>query len=442
MARKIFISFLGGSVYHPCKYTKGSYTSEPMIYIQKATLEYLMSKETWEDGSKVYILLTEGAEKANWVDNGVNLYNGQQKEQIGLQTELNNMHGSFDIIPIKNIPEGKDEGDIWKLFKRMYEEIELEPGDDLYLDVTHGFRYLPMLMLSFSKYVEFLKQVHIKSVTYGNFESTLEVKPIMDFLPIVSLQDWTYAAGQFVDNGIVKNLVELSEKELNPILRDAKGGNKAASELKTFISLLSKVVDDLNTCRGINIVKSEKVSKLKKLSINTDNSIIEPLNPVLGKIKESFSNFDTNENVMNGFAACKWCLDNHMYQQAATILHENLVTYICCNLGFDWTVEYEREHVNIAFDVTYANISQEQWNLKLRKNSTEEDKYIRINNIKRVIENKSFSLLITDYNQMRDLRNDYNHSGIRPNPRKSQDIKSKIGEILDSVMLKIKKHVN
>ena len=234
-----------------------------------------------------------------------------------------------------------------------------------------------MLILVLGNYAKFLRNVTVKSITYGNFEISKRGKEpgkIVDLLPLSQLQDWTFAAGQYLDSGNVNKLIELSDCELRPILAIAKGSNKDATNLKQFVKLLKTVIEERQTCRGISIVKSENFKKLEEVSKLLKTTIIEPLNPVIDKIKESFVPFDVNVNVSNGFAAAQWCYDNALYQQAATILHENMVTAICMQENLNWTNEADRSVVNIAFMVTIDKLEEKDWNLGLKADVSEVEK--------------------------------------------------------------------
>jgi hypothetical protein len=70
MSRKVFISFLGSTNYGECYYTKDSFISPKVRFIQEATLRYITQHEEWTENDAIYILLTRGAEEKNWNDNG------------------------------------------------------------------------------------------------------------------------------------------------------------------------------------------------------------------------------------------------------------------------------------------------------------------------------------------------------------------------------------
>jgi len=66
---------------------------------------------------------------------------------------------------IKEIPDGKDTDEIWEIFDIIYNA--LEEDDNIYIDITHSFRYLPMLLLVLLNYAKYLKNIKIKQITYG-----------------------------------------------------------------------------------------------------------------------------------------------------------------------------------------------------------------------------------------------------------------------------------
>ena len=79
--------------------------------------------------------------------------------------------------------------EIWDNFETIYRE--LQEHDEIYFDITHSFRYLPMLLMILLSYSEFLKKTKVMSVTYGNYEMSKKndgFAPIMDLMPLVLLK--------------------------------------------------------------------------------------------------------------------------------------------------------------------------------------------------------------------------------------------------------------
>lgn len=430
MARKVFISFLGETNYGKCDYQKdGISYGGKLRFIQEATLNCLNATNEWTKDDIAYILLTKGAEEKNWSDNGQTKYGSDEKIiQSGLQTQLQQMNLPFSVEPIKDIPEGNDEREIWIIFQKIFDHIQ--DNDKLYFDMTHGYRYLPMLFLVLSNYAKFLKKITVESITYGNYEiSEKGTKPglIVDLLPLTALQDWTYAAGQYLDSGNVERLETLCNQELKPILADSKGKNQDAQIMNGFIKALREVISERQTCRGMSIITSKNFAKLKAYSDKIKTTLIPPMNPVFEKIKHSLVYFDEQENVKNGFSAAVWCYQNGLFQQAATILQEFVISFFCLRHNIKIDDEEIREAVNSAFNIKFNGISEKDWR------GTEEQK-IKIREIlgDELLYNHN---LVNYFNNLTEVRNDFNHSGMRSKrtPLSAVKIKDNIKKCIEGI---------
>ena len=136
-------------------------------------MDYLQKLESWSENDVAYFLLTDGAKSSNWLDDGHRDYNTKEIiKQSGLETCLKKKVYPFELKTIEQLPEGKNEEELFKLFRIIFEV--LEPRDSLYFDVTHGFRSLPMLTLVLINYAKFLKSIEVKSITYGNYGVTTD----------------------------------------------------------------------------------------------------------------------------------------------------------------------------------------------------------------------------------------------------------------------------
>jgi len=198
MSRRVFITVLGTNNYAPCHYVGRKngqvIKSDEICFVQEATLRLIEAKN-WDSSDIGYVLLTNVSKMTNWLDNGhVDWKTKMPIESYGLKSILNAMNLPFNINPL-DIPDGKNEDEIWTIFHDLFGN--LEEGDDLYFDLTHGFRYLPMLVLVFGNYAKFLKNVKIAHISYGNYEARnidSNEAPIVDLLSLSILQDWTSAA--------------------------------------------------------------------------------------------------------------------------------------------------------------------------------------------------------------------------------------------------------
>lgn len=434
MGRKVFISVLGTGFYEKCKYTSNGFCSEEIRFVQEATLLQI-GAHYWSKNDTAIILLTEKATSTNW---DLKIVERKRHKVATFEPYENLQSRTLKLnLPIEiqalDIPDGKNEEEMWQIFNLLFSKIEEE--DELYFDLTHSFRYLPMLVLVFGNYVKFLKNVKVVHISYGNYEArNLETNeaPIIDLLSISALQDWTFASANYLENGNVKKLVELCNTELKPILIETKGKDQNVKNLQRFVSSLDKVIAERVNCRGINIVTSENFKILKQTSDKLTNTFIEPLNPIFDRIKESFVDFDENENVMNGFAAVKWCLDFGLYQQAATILIENIITFVCCKNCLNWRIEAERLLVNCAFKVKDSTMPEDTWKVS----NKEIDAMTRqdlVEKVKNIIHSFEVELLHKLFVSLSELRNDFNHAGIRNNPMSADALKKNLIERYNSI---------
>lgn len=364
MARKVFIAVLGTGNYGVCQYKKGKFESSPTRFIQQATLEYLQKQASWaeveikEDGQKetferhAFILLTEAARTKNW--------NAQDENRTppydGLEKVLEDMSLNFPIQTI-DIKNGRNEEEMWDIFNALYEE--LKPGDQLFFDLTHGFRYLPMLVLVLGNYAKFLKGISVRHISYGNFEAmdkSTNMAPLMDILPLTILQDWTFAAADLIRNGNIQRLQELTKSTaLMPVLR-AKGKanfEKRAAEqpLTGYVEELQEFLKDMKLCLAPRIIKGKSIESVNDYYLlvkSQDKEYIAPLPPIIDQIQDTLSEFkvatiDKPVRYHNGYQAALWCFEHQLYQQAFTILDESITTHFCDYLGMDKQIYSQRK---------------------------------------------------------------------------------------------------
>ena len=420
MSRKVFLSFLGGGTYRPCTYTRDGLKFEDEQFIQVATLKYLMSKELWCENDVAYIFLTQGAHEANWVDEGITL--GDRKPKVGavgLEHRLKELNPPFPIHPVFGVKDGNDEDEILEIFSKVYECIN--EGDTLYLDITHGFRYLPMLMVVLGNYAKFLKKVVVKSITYGNFEFIGSEKPIINLLPLDSIQDWAYAAGQCLECGNVDRLVSLGKAGLVPILKASNGLDEDAKNLRSYLDRLKDVIEERRMCRGLEIISSKSFMQMKKLGNVVQHTVIPLMTPILKGIDATIETFDDNSNMKNGLSAAIWCYKNGLYQQSATLLEESIVSIICERNSLPFDDRSMRELVNSAFMIKFTGLDESLWS----KNCIMNKDTMRILLADEILCEKE---LLRLFDMISKLRNDYNHAGMRkvPEPANSSNLKRRL----------------
>ncbi|MBW6536421.1 MAG: TIGR02221 family CRISPR-associated protein [Mariniphaga sp.] len=431
MARKVFMSVLGTGFYEPCSYylndrEKNIHTR----FIQEATIRFFCSD--WGENDQIVIFTTNKALTANYESSITKRKNSNNEttSYSRLAAILENLNLK---VPFRNemIKDGNDENEIWEVFTTIYNQ--LNEDDEVYFDITHSFRYLPMLLLILLSYSEYLKKTSIKSITYGNFEVSKNnngLAPIMDLMPLVLLKDWSVAANNFESFGEVRLISSLCQDSLKPILREAKGSDKVATSVNSFSKELPGFVSLLKTCRGTEIISGEKALSLENKIAEIEETSLVPFNPIFARIKSQINRFASHDNIKNGFVAVEWCINNGLMQQGLTMLQETITSIICNSEGLDIVNEKNRTIISSVFNIIGQKIPENEWVGECAKTEN-------IELTQKLCNNSLLLSLVNDYINLSNFRNDMNHSGMRNNPVKASNFENNLKQIFCSVLSKI-----
>ena len=415
MPRKVFISILGTGFYEECAYTKEKeeehkpFKSSPTRFIQQASLE-LVGANDWSKEDRVIIFLTKKARALNWnktITERTPYGKNTPVPYKCLETVLQEM-GLKATIEDKDIRDGMNKEEIWEVFQTIYDT--LEEGDEVYMDLTHSFRFLPMLLLVLGNYAKFLKGITIKNIVYGNYEArnAQDEAPIISLLPLASLQDWTFAAANYLQNGRATQLQALVNKELSPILKKAMGADKDASALNQYFNALAELSGFVLNCRGKDVRVGKKINTIHNAEKRIEKIIIPPMVPIFNKIHQPLLAFSPTDNILNGFYAAQWSLNKQLHQQAITLLQETVVSLLCKENGLDLLDKNQRILINKAFAIASDKTPESKWTLSEDGEAgSEKQKEI----IKRLIQQPTIIELANTFKEITNIRNDFNHAG-------------------------------
>ena len=218
MARKVFVSFLGTNNYVLCKYSINGENTKPVRFVQEALIEHCC--KGWGEEDRIMIFCTSkettgenGSKEINWLDNGQDRI-FDESEKIGLQHRLQDLKARTGLVtPIEHfdIEAGLSEVEIWEIFDTVYSK--LQPDDQIYFDVTHAFRSIPLFSIVLFNYSKFMKDTCLISIMYGAFEKLgpankvrelpieERVAPVIDLTNIARLQEYNQIASSLKDFG-------------------------------------------------------------------------------------------------------------------------------------------------------------------------------------------------------------------------------------------------
>ncbi|NPA03525.1 MAG: TIGR02221 family CRISPR-associated protein [Epsilonproteobacteria bacterium] len=204
-----------------------------------------------------------------------------------------------------------DEDEIWDNFEKIIKIQEYLSGDEeIYLDITHGFRYMPILNI-FA--LEFLSQLNEKLKPKKIFYAMLDKKysPIVDFSIFFELLEWAKAVEEMENFASLNRLVTLARGKIKE--EELKGLKEMEEAFKIAnMSAIHKALKNLN-------------AKLDHLKEN-DNKVIKLLIPNIEKfIKELYT--PTLSEFQ--FKLARFFEDKHNFALAYIAFAEAIVTYIC-----------------------------------------------------------------------------------------------------------------
>ncbi|MFW6025860.1 MAG: TIGR02221 family CRISPR-associated protein [Candidatus Woesearchaeota archaeon] len=428
-------------------------------YIQEALIRKYKDKL-----SEVLIFATSDAKEKNWNEYTYEDKNNKKITKMGLKKKIKKIQEEYGLnleVRLVEIPEGYREEELWEIFNIFIENIN--KNDKIYFDVTHGFRYLAMLIMNILNYVKLTKNIEVKSIEYGLFEqlgpSFKVVKmplkernaTILDLTSFDYLNDWVVGVDNFVNTGDADKINQLSGRPIGRMIAQDEKMNTESKELilkiSSLIDALKNFNNEVKTARG-NILNNTIIKVLILLEEieefeSSSNNRISPLLKLIDKIKDKFSIFDKNDKkgINNYFQLLKWCEEHKFVQQGLVIFKENMISMIADKLN----EPYLPEHMKKAdYNYSLIEIREEIGNAIYSLNEKEKNfdpitTQEKFNFIRNEIE-KHFNDFIILYNNFSLKRNDVSHFGLRESPTKnSQSIIDKFTIYTDALEKILKK---
>jgi CRISPR-associated Csx2 family protein len=438
MGRKVFISFLGTNNYVPCNYfieKEATQKVSNIKYVQEAILKLFCSDFTQND--VIFTFTTSLAHQMNYLDNGQWNNKSQQYDfpNTGLQTVYKNMLGTSNSPQYKSLPikEGFSETEIWEIFETVSDVIE--NGDELILDITHAFRFLPMLGVTLIDFLKVTKNITVKGVLYGAFEKlgvqakvlSMPVEernaPIINLLPLIELQRWTQAANIFNQYGFADGIFELTNESVKPVLAQTQGKDELSKSLKSLGSILNTLIANIFTNRG-KVLKEFDATNLNIIIENIESSdlFIKPLIPLFQIIKNKVSPLLQTQHIW--LESAKWCYKHNLIQQGITQLQEGIITFILDQLKANYSDNFyncydeeSRIFISSLVNVINKRTSETKWNSALKN---EKDR------VHLLMTNPLVTQFVSLFAKITSSRNDIQHAGYLKNAGNSKTFKDNL----------------
>lgn len=224
--------------------------------------------------------------------------------------------------------ERNDNNEIWNNFEKLLQIKEfLKNGDEIILDITHGFRYMPILNIFLLEVLSLLggnKSFNVRAILYGMFSDNKS--EIIDFKIFFDLMEWVKAINDFKKNANAMHLAHLlkySDSDMDTVrIFEQFSQNIQMANMHSLWQFM----------RGA----SKKINKIEKSHQKVVSLLSDEIRDLAGRFdKELQSDFQ--------YELAKWFFEGENYALSYIALYEAIITKSCELSGKDPSSRDDRE---------------------------------------------------------------------------------------------------
>lgn len=222
-------------------------------------------------------------------------------------------------------------------------EQPIRPEIDLYLDISNGFRSLPMYIYSFASYLTRIRKENYRIYMYygmaeamGKYgEEKKEYAPLVDLDQITDLMHWINAINEFHNMGSVRELINIFQENEE---WNIETGDDAYPDLRTVFEMFEyaanahnlKVLEDT-----ISIMRSMKDLNDSPDKFPESRKLPRQAVVMLQDIGEEFEERFSGEGIQDRFkysnltlSLARWFYDEGRIGSSAIAVMEGVITYL------------------------------------------------------------------------------------------------------------------
>jgi len=317
------------------------------------------------------------------------------------------------------IPNGSSEEEIWTIVTTIFEALAQD--SQIIIDVTRGFRALPLLTLQSILMAEEAGRIkEVAGIYYGALEAASKdrdgnsVTPFFDLTPLFSLHKWSRALHNLSRFSSAELLFEMLKEPVNFVFRNTKSGPGSLSRLSNKLEKLGLSLVTMRTGDALRISKEmagvlpdaekelEQFSELKAIA-----SFLQPsFRRLSGLAPHGYRRFEGKDALLGMANLIRYYLETKAYQEAVTLAREALVSaYGLCYLGAG-------DEQGSLMNADWRRQVEEALNQKVQRGQEQdssgapdgEEHFLKL------------------WRDLGDLRNDVNHAGFRKNARPAKNV--------------------
>lgn len=306
---KLF-TFLGTGSYEAVNYQFGEKS--------ECTAHFPIPLAEWIEADKTYYFLTSEAKKHNnWTR---------------VVRKLDDLETRYEAV---DIPDGATEEELWTIFAELTKHAD--PGDKISIDITHGYRSLPLLGFIAAVFLRQARGFDIHGLYYGAYEARdpkTKSAPVFELSPFLDLLKWLSATEKFIDTGNSGSLGDLLGAIQNDAMR--AGSPNAPRTLRPLAKVLSILSSELLLGRPLQAGESaaDVTRKISEARPDLNSAATLPFATLLEKVEDAYLP-RADSSLAGQIELIQWYIDHGHILQAATVGREWIVTFLCEQLSLD-----------------------------------------------------------------------------------------------------------
>lgn len=231
---------------------------------------------------------------------------------------LPKVHIPAERLVVIEVPDSMDEETQFQAISQLLEKIEKK--DTLFVDLSGGLRDVAMLLVTVARCMRDLRYVQTRRVICAELNNNEPV--VRDRTQLYGLFDFVTAMDQFFSTGTAQKLENYlrSEGEKDPVLH-------------ALLTRINQFSEDLALCRVRKL--NDDLNQIDQALKETPEKSQNLTDLFFQMLKDRFST-EFAELLSSGEKALpalvSWCAGHGMYQQALTLLCEQMPEYVCQHL--------------------------------------------------------------------------------------------------------------
>lgn len=210
---------------------------------------------------------------------------------------------AVEMLPI---PYEENENFSEKAIPMILEHVQRD--DEIFLDVTGGFRNANMYLLLLSRVLSY-KGIRTVGAVYSNFQA----KRVEDVFHLIEMFDLVGGMQELTSFGNVQTLRAYYDQQ-------ARKSQRQDGKIVALLNSMERLNETITLCRTSQM--EERMKEFNSALTDAEECEDPLMRTLLPVFREKFERKLTTPGLI------KWCVENGMIQQALTIYKERIPTYL------------------------------------------------------------------------------------------------------------------